>query len=277
MESRARRTRRLVRASAAVLREDRRLLIFPVASAAFSLALGAVCFVLAISTTAGGTHLSRLILLATLAASYPITFISIFCGVGLAAVLERKLRGEPATVADGWAAARARVGVIAGWAVLVCTVGAILRVIEQYVPLGGKIFTWIADVSWALATLFAVPVLAYEGLGPLETLKRSSGLFRQRWAEQVAGTVGIGVLSGFVSLPFVFLLVAGTLTSGPAGVVLIAVGGGGLLAVAAVQVAMDQIFRVFLYRHALGLDGDSSSGPFERADLDQPFRRKQHR
>ena len=137
-ESRAKRTRRLVRTSARVLRDDRRLLVFPVVSATFSLGLGAVAFAIGFAGAGGATHTRRIILVATLIASYPVTFVSLFCGVAMASVLQRKLRGEAVTAADGWAAARERAGVIAGWALLVCTVGAILRLIEQYVPVGGR-------------------------------------------------------------------------------------------------------------------------------------------
>jgi len=82
---------------------------------------------------------------------------------------------------DGWIAARQRLGIIAAWSLLVCTVGALLRVLEERLPLGGRIVAALVGLSWSLATLFAVPVLAYENLGPLETLRRSSQIFRRRW------------------------------------------------------------------------------------------------
>lgn len=97
-------------------------------------------------------------------------------------------------------------------------------------PFGGKIVTWLADLSWSLATLFAVPVLAYENLGPRATLRRSSELFRQRWAEQTGGLIAIGFAAGFASLPFVCLVVVGFTVGSSGGMSMVACGGAGLLA-----------------------------------------------
>lgn len=57
----------------------------------------------------------------------------LYCGVALAAVLAGRLDGHALTPHDGWMAARERVGIIAAWTLLVCTVGAALRLIERYV------------------------------------------------------------------------------------------------------------------------------------------------
>jgi len=267
-ESRRQRAGRLLRISWSVVREDRRLLVFPAVSAAVSLLVGAGSFGLA-RAVGGGAHARRIVLIAGLVASYPATFAAIFCGVALAAVLARRLDGEDARPADGWRAARERIGVIAAWTLLTCTVGAALRLLEERLPLAGRIAAWLFGLSWSLATLLAVPVLAYEGLGPIATFRRSAELFRRRWAEQTLGTVGIGAAFGFAAVPCVVLLMAGAFSSGAAGPILFALGGGGLLVLLAVQTAMDQVFRVFVYRSALGLD--TGDGPFPATDLQRPF------
>jgi hypothetical protein len=148
-------------------------------------------------------------------------------------------------------------------------VGAVLRSIEQYVPLGARIVVAIADLSWSLATMFAVPILAYENLGPRATLRRSAQIFCQRWGTQIGGMAGIGVASALVYVPFIVLLIAGAATPGATGVLLLVLGGGGLFGAIAVQAALDQIFRVFVYRSAVGLE--TSAGPFAQADLQAPF------
>jgi uncharacterized protein DUF6159 len=243
--------------------------VFPAVAMLLSLVLGALCFALSVSS-AGTTHNTRgVIFIASLVAAYPINFVSLYCGVALAAVLGGRLSGEQPTAADGWTAARERIGIIAGWTLLTCTVGAALRLIEQYVPLGARIVVAIVDLSWTLATMFAVPLLAYENLGPGATLRRSSQIFRQRWGTQLAGMVGIGVASALVYVPFIVLLVAGAATPGATGVLLVVLGGAGLFGAIAVQAALDQIFRVFVYRSAVGLD--TSAGPFAQADLQAPF------
>jgi hypothetical protein len=273
-EPRGRRTSRLLRASFSVLREDPRLLVFPAVAMALTLALGALAFALSVSH-GGSRNAKDVIFFASLVAAYPITFVSLYCGVALAAVLAGRLDGRPLTARDGWLAARDRIGIIAAWTLMVCTVGAALRLIERYVPLGAKILVAIVDLSWTLATMFAVPVLAYENLGPTEVLRRSSQIFKQRWGTQLGGTVGISVASVFMYVPFIVLLFVGADSPGATGVLLTILGGAGLFAAIAAQTAMDQIFRVFVYRNAVGLD--TTAGPFSQSDLLAPFARRRGR
>jgi hypothetical protein len=274
-ERRGPRTFRLLQASFSVLREDPELLVFPAVAMALTLILGALSFALSISHGDGSRNAKDVIFFASLVAGYPITFVSLYCGVALAAVLAGRLEGRPLTTRDGWLAARERVGIIAAWTLMVCTVGAALRLIERYVPLGGKIVAAIVDLSWTLATMFAVPVLAYENLGPTAVLRRSARIFRQRWGMQVGGVAGISVASVFLYVPFIVLLVAGVASAGATGVFLTVLGGAGLFGAIAAQSAMDQIFRVFVYRSAVGLD--TTGGPFSQSDLQAPFARRRRR
>jgi uncharacterized protein DUF6159 len=274
-ERRGPRTLRLLQASFSVLREDPELLVFPAVAMALTLLLGALSFALSISHGDASRNAQDVVFFASLLAGYPITFVSLYCGVALAAVLAGRLDGKPMTTRDGWLAARDRIGIIAAWTLLVCTVGAALRLIERYLPLGGKIVAAIVDISWTLATMFAVPVLAYENLGPTAVLRRSARIFRQRWGMQVGGIVGISVASVFLYVPFIVLLVAGIASAGATGVLLTVLGGAGLFGAIAVQSAMDQIFRLFVYRSAVGLD--TTGGPFSQSDLQAPFARRRGR
>jgi hypothetical protein len=259
-----------------VIREDRRLLVFPLVSAAANLLIGAVVWGAAFGIVNRSDQYRTVFIVGGIIASFPATFVTLFSGVALATVLARKLDGIPVTSADGWRAARERIGIIGAWTLLVCTVGAILRLLEEYLPIGGKIAVWLLDVSWALATMFAVPVLAYEGLGPRATLTRSAEIFKARWGEQVAGVLLIGFGTAFLVIPAVILIVAGFAAGGAAGIVLLAVGGAALLAVGAYSMALNQVYRVFLYRSAVADPASPSvaAGPFAAEDLASPFRRR---
>jgi hypothetical protein len=276
-ETRWQRANRLGAASFAVIKSDRRLLIFPAVSAAVNVLIGGLSFALADNLIAGTHSSRRLILVGGLIASYPATFVGIFSGVALAAMLARKLDGEPVSTSDGWRVARERTGIILAWTLIVCTVGAILRVLEEYVPLGGKIAAFLLDLSWSLATLFAVPVIAYEDLGPRETLRRSAKLFRERWGEQTAGVVGVAVLGGFLAIPGLVLVGAGLAKgSGAGAVVLVALGGAVLLATQAYTISLNQVYRVYLYRSTVAPELPLG-GPFSHEDLAEPFRSKRKR
>jgi hypothetical protein len=274
-ERRGPRATRLLLASFSVVREDPQLLVFPVVAMALTFVVGVLSFALSMSHGASSSNGKDVIFVASLIIAYPITFVSLYCGVALAAVLAGRLNGEATTTHDGWMAARERVGIIAAWTLVACTVGAALRVIERYVPLGARIVVALVDLSWTLATMFAVPVLAYENLGPRDVLRRSSHIFKQRWGTQLGGVVAISVGSVFMYVPFIVLLVAGLHTAGATGTLLGILGGAGMFCAVALQIAMDQIFRVFVYRSAVGLD--TSGGPFLQSDLQAPFTRRRGR
>jgi hypothetical protein len=269
-ETRWQRANRLGRASADVLHSDRRLLFFPAFSALVNVLIGGLSFALADGLVGSRGHSRTLILVGGLIASYPATFIGIFAGVALATMLHRKLDGEPVSVHEGWLVARERSGIILGWTTLVCTVGAVLRVAEEYVPLGGRIAALLLDLSWSLATLFAVPVIAYEDLSPGATLRRSAQLFRERWGEQTAGIVAIGLANGLLAVPGVILIGVGLAHGDAGGVLLVACGGALVLAVQAYTISLGQVYRVYLYRSTLD-PAQNLPGPFLPADLAEPF------
>lgn len=273
-QARSGRTMRLLRASFAILREDPKLIVFPTIS--FILTLAIVGLFVGVSLAGGGSsqHVRSATFLASLIVAYPLTFVSLFCSVALACVLGARLEGIDASTSDGWKAARGRAGVIAGWTLLTCTVGAVLRVVEQYLPLGGRIVATLLDLSWSLATLFAVPVLAYEGIGPRETFSRSAAIFRARWGTQVKGSVGIGLSGLLLYMPALALVILAIAAGGSIGMALFGLAAVAFFAAIAVQATLGQIFRVFVYRSAVGLP---TSGPFEEGDLQTPFSRRRRR
>jgi hypothetical protein len=275
-ESRFGRSVRMLSASWRVLRENPGLMIFPVISVVLSLLVGIFCFSTFGSwATHGGRAVSHgrdSLFVPSLIAAYPLTFISIYCSVALAEVLGGRLDGRQTTTAEGLSAANSRIGLIAAWSLLACTVGLLLRALEERLPLAGRIAVWLFGMAWSLATIFAVPVLAYEGLGPLETVKRSTQIFKRRWGAQIGGSIGIGAASFLVAIPLVLLLLIGFATPGGGGAALVVLAGAGLFALGAAVSAMEQIYRVFVYRSAVGMD--TSGGPFSQADLRSPFTKR---
>jgi uncharacterized protein DUF6159 len=269
-ESRVGRALRLMGASFRVLREDPGLAVFPLVSLVLSAIVGIVCFGnWAPHSHAAGSSRSAL-LVPSLIAAYPLSFISVYCSVALAAVLGNRLDGKPMTIGQGFSAANERIGLIAAWALLVCTVGALLRLLEERLPLAGRIAAGMFGLAWSLATLFAVPVLAYEGLGPLKTVERSTQIFKRRWGAQIGGTAGIGLIGAIIAIPFALILLVGA-SRPQGGTALVVLGGAGTLAAIAFTGALEQIYRVFVYRSAVGLD--TAGAPFSEHDLRRPLAR----
>ena len=118
-------------------------------------------------------------------------------------------------------------------------------------------------------------MIAFEGTGPIETLKRSSSLFRQKWGQQVTGNIAIGgAVFLFGMLPSILLVVAGVLiwaSAGFVGALLVILGVIGFAVSAVISSALSGIFGVALYRYAL--DGNAVGG-FTAEELESAVRTK---
>ncbi len=154
-------------------------------------------------------------------------------------------------------------------------IGTIVGLLQDQGGILGAIFGRLLQLGWSLITFLAVPVIAIEGTGPIETLKRSAGLFRQRWGEQITGNVAIG---GFIFLigliPAGILIAAGIAvmaSSGVGGGILIGLGVIVLAIAILIQGAVSGIFGVALYRYAL--EGETVGG-FTSAEFESAVRRK---
>jgi hypothetical protein len=264
----------LTKKSWAVLREHKQLIRFPIygAFATIPLAvitLGPGLYLIEEGEVAPGAPLAILGL-------YILALVGIYFSVGLAATADKIFRGDTeASVSDGLAVARGRLRQVAGWAFFSTVVGVLISLLEDQGGIFGAIIGRILDIGWALVTFLAVPVIALEGTGPLETLKRSGTLFKSRWGQQVTGNIAIGgAVFIFGVLPAAALIGLGVLlwgTSGFGGAVLIIIGVMILAVAILIQKALSGIFGVALYHYAA--EG-AVLGGFTEQDLESAVRIK---
>ena len=269
--SRLRRGWQLTKESWTVVRADRSLLVFPVVSG---------IAVLVFAAAFGGGALALLDMSTALAivlgviGAFLLTVAAIFCNVALTACAARALDGEDTTPGEGFAAARARLRPIVGWAAVQLVVGALITALQAVLREGAgqlvaSLVGSLANFAWNVATFFVIPVIALEGLGPKAALQRSLTVIRQRWGEGVAGTFAIGGLVFlFAFLPGAVLVAGGIALAGVGGDILIAIGVAVFVTGAVVQSALMAVFKVALYRFAAE---DRVTGPFERAQLETAF------
>jgi hypothetical protein len=268
---RFRRGWQLTKESWSIVRADRSLLVFPVVSGIAAIVFAAAFGGGALALLDTSTPLA--IVLAVIGA-YLLTVAAVFCNVALTACAARALDGADTTPAEGFAAARQRMGPIVGWAGLQLVVGALLTGLQAVLREGAgqvvaSLVGSLANFAWNVATFFVVPVIALEGLGPKAALQRSIGVIRQRWGEGVTGTFAIGGLVFlFAFLPGAALVAGGIALAGVGGDVLIAIGVIVFVTGAVVQSALMAVFKVALYRFAAE---DRVTGPFERTQLETAF------
>ncbi len=262
----------LTKKSWGVLRENPALLRFPLYG-------GAATIVCALVVVGPGVYLiedDQTIFGGALAVIgfYLLALIGTYFSVGLAAAADMVFRGEQASVSNGLAVARTRLSAIAGWAAVSTTIGLALSALENQGVLG-QIAGRLLAIGWSLITFLAVPVIAIEGTGPLETLKRSASLFKSRWGAQVTGNIAIGGAVFLVGvLPSALLIFAGFLiwaSASFAGALLLVLGVIGLAISMLVSSALSNIFGVALYRYAL--DGQAVGG-FTAEELNSAVKNK---
>lgn len=254
----------LAKISWGTIRGERSLTVFPVLGGVSALFLVAAFMIPAALLIYAG-DLTWLGVVLIVIGAYAAAFAGTFFSVALASCADRALRGEDTTVGEGVSAARERLPQIAQWAAVLTTVNLIIRAIEsRFEGIGGVIVAGLAGLAWGLVTFLAVPIIAFEGLGPWSTLKRSSGLFRERWGAQVSGQVVAGGVVAIIGiLPAIALIVIGVLLLGGSamglGIALIAVGVPLLIVASIIGSALTQVLAVALYRFAA--DG-VAVGPF---------------
>jgi hypothetical protein len=209
---------------------------------------------------------------------YVLSVVGFYFSVGLAACADMIFRGQEASVGDGLAVARERFSAICGWAAISTAISVVMGVLENQGGIGGQIAARLVGAAWSLVTFLAVPVIAIEGTGPFQTLKRSASMFRERWGQQITGNIAIGAAIFLIGvLPAAILIVAGVVLWSSAsflGALLVVIGALVLAIALLISRALSGIFGVALYRYAL--DGEAVGG-FTVEELESAVKQKRGR
>ena len=275
-QSRVRTGIALAKISWHTLRENKALMAFPIAGMIAAL-IDAIVLTLPGILLLALTDLVWLAIILFAISAYVAAFIGTFVGVGLCAAADKTLRGQQTSFSDGIHVARERIPQIARWALLSTTVALVIRVIEaRFEGIGGTIVAALAGLAWSLVSFLAIPVIAFEGVGPINALKRSSSLFKQRWGQQVTGEAITGGIVGlFIILPGIVLAFVGGFMLGDS----IIAGGAAVLAIGVIIIiigsvisgTLSQILSVALYHYAVEGTG---VGPYSSEVLEGVVRPK---
>lgn len=245
----------LVKASAAVLRSDKELMVFPLVSAAATLVVLATFLVPMIGWRVfqHGFGVSGAVWMFLFYFCQYTVIIFFNCALVGAAMI--RLEGGDPTLADGINAAKARLSAILGYAAIAATVGMLLQMMKNkennfLVRLLGSGL----GAAWTLATFLVVPVLVSEEINPVDALKKSVSLLKHTWGENAIGNVGIGLAFGMIMFATVvvgalFAFVAAQLSVALAVAVAI-VFVIALLLMGVYQSALSGIYSAALYRYA---------------------------
>jgi hypothetical protein len=270
----------LVKASWAVLKADKELIIFPFLS---MVALVVVTISFIIPMLFAGvldSVISRNGNIALYVMGFLFYFIQytiiIFCNTALVGAALIRLRGGNPTVNDGFRIAFDHIMQILGYAAISATVGIILRSISERAGFVGKIVVSLLSFAWSLATFLVIPILVIENIGPIDAIKRSTSLLKKTWGEQLVGGFSIGLIFGLITVLVilgaipVFISLA-SLESVP--IIILAAAGFilTLIMLALISSTLSSIYEAALYLYAT--EG-KTGGFFDDRLLKEAFREK---
>jgi hypothetical protein len=155
-----------------------------------------------------------------------------------------------------------KLGLIFKWSLLSATVGLVLKVLDNLASRLGKggqivasILIGLVGMAWSIVSIFVVPVLVYEGLGPIDAVKKSTQVIRKTWGESLIRHFGLGLIQFFVFVLIIVLSFGLTYVLANAFEViglLIGIGVGALLMLLAGLIfsVANTIFNTALYVYA---------------------------
>lgn len=189
-----------------VINKDRELLGFAFLSFIFSIMYSAAMIVPSIVPTIMDNGMSTdslevyqyVIIFLTY---FGLAFIATFFNVCVVYTTKIRFEGGNATFGESIRFALSRIGIIVQWSLISATVGLLLRILHNMAARLPKIGEIIANIiiglmgmAWSILTIFVVPVLVYEGLGPIDAIKKSAAVIKKTWGENIIRAIGLGLV-----------------------------------------------------------------------------------
>lgn len=200
-------------------------------------------------------------------AAYLLTWImSVYFMTAIVGATQARLSGEKPTVAEGIRVANACLPRLIPWALVAATVGVVLRLMSLRYEIAGHAVSRMFGYPWAIATVFVLPTMVFEGAGPVRGVHRSRELLHEIWGSRQTGLMGTGIVFGLLALigfvPFLWGLL------GPATAHLIAVAVVFWLVLAVLWSVVHGILVTALYHYAT--ESEASFG-FSWQALNHPW------
>lgn len=270
------RSKELARASWALLRHDKELMVLPLISGLASLII-AGSFLLPIFLTSSTTTADGASTLEPTPISYGLLFlmylvlayVAIFFKAALLCGADERMRGGNPTLGSSLAGAGQRAGKILPWALVSATVSIILRSLEERAGLLGRIVIGLVGVAWAAVTFLVLPIVVFENISVGQAIKRSALMLKQTWGENLIVNIGIGLVAALLMLPAVVVVALGIATGAPLAIgVTVALAVVWAIGVSCWGSAMTGVFQLALYRYAVQSELPAE---FATVDLSQAF------
>lgn len=134
-------------------------------------------------------------------------FLATFANVAFYHQIMQALSGQAVSIRAGVKFAGTRLHSILVWSLFAGLVGLIIQALEERLGLIGRWVMKFVGVVWSVASVFAIPVIIREGsANPLALLRNSASTLRKTWGESLIGYAGITIASWLILLGSLLLL-----------------------------------------------------------------------
>ena len=107
----------------------------------------------------------------------------------------RRFEGENPTFSESIGAARARIPGLINFSALQATIGLVLNILEERLPIAGKIAVWLTGATWGVASMFAIPlIMDKDERNPITAVKLSARTFLSIWKESAFIGLSLGLI-----------------------------------------------------------------------------------
>lgn len=247
-----------MKAAWSALRQDKELLSLPIVGGVASLLSLVPLFIIVLifGSKDDGSDPSAVMIVVGVLTAFLVAIVTTFFAVALAAGAHERMGGGNPTVKSAMAVAWKRKKGVIGWALLSTTVGLILQAIKDNVKGAGAIISFLGDLAWAVASFFAIPIIAANDVGPIEALKSSVATMKQRWGSSARVQLRLGLYGLAVGVAVILAVVVVAMVAQASAVLAVLVGvvlGAVVLYALLLLSAVSAYARVALYRYSAGM------------------------
>lgn len=152
------------------------------------------------------------------------TFTSTYILVALLLAFRAYASGHRISMGEAFSQTRQYAKLILEWAIFFSIVLLVIRLIEQRLgAIGRIIFGLVAGIAITVATIFVVPVIMDNRVGPIKAVKISAEFFVRNFGKAFGGFVYSDLYNLMFIASGVLLIVVGALAAGVSGMLGIAV------------------------------------------------------
>ena len=191
-----------------VMKKDKELLLFPILGGIFSLLFTfALLFPNIISgllAQGGNMKFTAMEYIFLFITYFGLAFVATFFNVCVVYTAKTRFEGGNATFFESIGFAFKKIHLIFVWSIVSATVGLLLRILDKIAEntkgtgrILLKLLRALLGVMWSLLTVFVVPAMVYQGIGPFAAIKKSVQTFRKTWGENLIRRIGLGLMQSF--------------------------------------------------------------------------------